>query len=174
MGRTPLTPKGIGDFVFVIVVLVPGFGANAPHAERHWRQYLESCLGSLSVSGRTPLTPKGIGDRKGVFSTPVVKLARGERPSRRKALETPSPNPNVFARVLGRTPLAPKGIGDALLGPHPCRLWRSGRTPLAPKGIGDSSLRVELESILSWGERPSRRKASRKVNNIQIIYVIYP
>jgi len=138
-------------------------GANAPRAERHWRHY--------AIRHQLP-----------------GALWGGERPSRRKALETSSrkyPIVDIDAGanapraerhwrlqvslhlqacpvVPGRTPLAPKGIGDWFNGLIRGETIRKGRTPLAPKGIGDSATRAEATKITPGANAPRAERHWRR------------
>jgi|GEM_PF-2568568 len=165
MGRTPLTPKGIGD-------LTPR--STSPDRETVGRTPLTpkgigdqhlNVVPRLCAEGRTPLTPKGIGDPNITFGSELPNPVRGERPSRRKALETGN-HAGCFRNILfrgerpsrrkaletsicffqrycragntGRTPLTPKGIGDFADFATLFLPSHMGRTPLTPKGIGDN------------------------------------
>jgi len=89
-------------------------GANAPHAERHWR--LESRRGNLSVSATGANAPHAERHwrRPQYDFRSYFEDFGGERPSRRKALETRvDPAANSACTAAGRTPLTPKGIGDS-------------------------------------------------------------
>ena len=188
-------------------------GANAPHAERHWRPGASNTLSARALSaggerpsrrkaletrrvkylecpcakcgGRTPLTPKGIGDLAFLFCAYQLRRIRGERPSRRKALETMDFffGSRISFFLGANAPHAERhwrrgGVFTARQylwkrGERPSRrkaletefhflpfcLVFLGRTPLTPKGIGDSDPCCLFLGSDPRGERPSRRKA---------------
>jgi len=100
-GRTPLTPKGIGDFRRVKYLVRPCEKGRTPLTPKGIGDIvLPFFFCCLVFSGRTPLTPKGIGDCTATFDYPVQNKSWGERPSRRKALET-IPSRISLANSLG-------------------------------------------------------------------------